>query len=78
MTVDGIWIRPVSTLPDGGITWNMRQINGREPELLDLLRIPLAEAGPDFGHQPENRSVIEGAWSHIDRVDVSQVRDLRE
>jgi len=78
MTADGVWIRPVSTLSDGGITWTMRQIDGREPELLDVLSIPLAETGPDFGHQPENRSVVKGPWSRTGKVAASEVKGLCE
>ncbi|MCK4623717.1 MAG: hypothetical protein KAV00_00260 [Phycisphaerae bacterium] len=60
--VTGKWIRPISTLPDGAITPAMRLIRGAEPELLDILEIPLQESGPDYGFQPENRSLATGAW----------------
>lgn len=74
----GVWIRPVSGLPDGAITWTMRQIGGHEPALLDVLSIPLAKTGPDFGHQPENRSVLEGAWTRTGQLAVSEVLKLCE
>lgn len=78
MTADGVWIRPVSNLPDGSITRDMRQIDGREPKLLDVLGIPLAENGPDFGHQPENRLVLQGAWERTGKLAIANVRHFCE
>ncbi|GAB4196173.1 MAG: hypothetical protein Kow00105_10340 [Phycisphaeraceae bacterium] len=78
LTDDGVWIRPVSTLSDGGITRSMRQVDGQEPELLDVLSIPLAKTGPDFGHQPENRSVAKGLWTRMGKLKSSQVIKLCE
>ncbi len=56
------WIRPVSDLDDGRILRETRLVDGREPKLLEILEIPLAETGPDFGYEPENRSLEPGAW----------------
>lgn len=58
------WIRPVSDLWDGAIGGLFRYINV-EPQLLDILRIPLGRTGPDFGFQPENKSLTEGKWEKI-------------
>lgn len=58
----GKWIRPVSDFDDGRILRNIRMVEGREPELLDILDIPLAETGSDFGLASENRSLVPGAW----------------
>ena len=78
MTAGGVWIRPVSTLADGGITWTMRQIDCREPELLDVLSIPLAKTGPDLGYQPENRLVVKGPWTRTRKLKAAQVVKLCE
>lgn len=59
---NGEWIRPVSDLTDGRIPKTMRQINRREPALLDILEIPLGQTGADFGFEKENRSVLPGKW----------------
>jgi hypothetical protein len=66
----GKWIRPVcdSLYPeDGRIPISVRQIEGREPELLDILEIPLADSGNDFGFECENLSVLPGQWKCLDK-----------
>ena len=72
----GEWVRPVSSLDDGRIDKTMRLVEGREPRLLDVLRIPLAESGPDFGFESENRSVMPGAWSVAGRLAPDELRPL--
>jgi hypothetical protein len=62
------WIRPVSNLPDGRIPKEMRLIGGTEPALLDVLEIPLAKTGPDFGFECENLSVLPGKWQRVGKV----------
>ncbi|NJM59742.1 MAG: hypothetical protein HC849_05360 [Oscillatoriales cyanobacterium RU_3_3] len=64
----GNWIRPVSDLPDGQIPKEMRLINRMEPALLDVLEIPLAKTGPDFGFESENISVLPGNWQKVGKV----------
>lgn len=56
------WIRPISDLPDGQIPKTIRQIDRREPALLDILEIPLDKTGKDFGFETENRSLLPGKW----------------
>ncbi|HAX74360.1 MAG TPA: hypothetical protein DCY88_00610 [Cyanobacteria bacterium UBA11372] len=67
-TIKGQWIRVVSDLPDGRITKEMRQIGGTEPALLDILAIPLAKTGPDYGFESENLSVLPGKWERVGQV----------
>jgi hypothetical protein len=67
-TIKGQWIRPVSDLPDGQITKEMRQIGGTEPALLDILAIPLAKTGPDYGFECENLSILPGKWQRVGHV----------
>jgi hypothetical protein len=64
----GNWIRPVSDIKDGAITPNMRLINGREPQALDIIEIPLENSGPDEGCQPENRLLKPGKWTKVGRI----------
>ncbi|MEG4840270.1 dual OB domain-containing protein [Microcoleus sp. B9-D4] len=66
--LQGKWVRPVSDLPDGQIPKEMRQINRLEPALLDVLEIPLAKTGPDFGFECENLSVLPGKWRQVGKV----------
>src|SRR3990172_13053267 len=72
--VTGKWIRPVSTLTDKVITWAMRNIDGKEPELLDILNIPLSLAESDDESQPENRLIEKAEWTCIGRVEPRDVR----
>lgn len=67
------WIRPVSNLPDGKIPREMRLINAMEPALLDILEIPLASTGPDYGFESENRSVLPGKWQKIGKITSSDI-----
>ena len=66
--LQGKWVRPVSDLADGRIPEEMLLINRLEPELLDVLEIPLAETGPDFGFACENLSVLPGEWRQVAKV----------
>ena len=58
----GAWVRPVSGLEHGEIAWDMRRVDWREPQVLDVLDVPLEGCGPDYGCQPENRLLAPGAW----------------
>lgn len=64
----GQWIRAVSDLPDGRVPKQSRLIGGTEPALLDILEIPLAKTGPDFGFENENLSILQGAWRRVGKV----------
>ena len=66
--LQGKWVRPISDLPDGQIPKEMRQINRLEPALLDLLDIPLAKTGRDFGFESENLSILPGKWRQVGKV----------
>ena len=68
----GKWIRPVCDAlypEDGRIPAYIRFVEGREPKLLDILEIPLADTGEDFGFESENLSVLAGKWKCVGRVE---------
>ena len=67
----GEWIRPV--LVEGAITWSVRNIDGREPELLEIVEISVQGDGPDLGCQPENRLVNNVPWKPISIIPVRDV-----
>ncbi len=69
----GTWLRPVSDLDDGRLTRDLRLVHGREPRLLEALRIPLAATGPDYGFEPENRSLLSGPWLSDGIVEPSEI-----
>jgi hypothetical protein len=61
----GKWVRPVcdSLYPqDGRVPEKTRIVEGREPELLDILEIPLDDTGNDFGFECENLTILDGEW----------------
>lgn len=62
------WVRPVcDTLypEDGRIPFAVRQIQGREPKLLEIIQIPLAKTGNNFDFESENKSVLLGLWEYL-------------
>ena len=64
----GKWVRPVcdSLYPkDGKVPRDIRLVDGREPELLDVLEISLADTGNDFGFECENLSIIPNKWKYL-------------
>ncbi len=72
----GAWVRPVSDLDDGRVERAMRLVDGREPSLGDVLAIPLAETGPDFGFECENRSILPGKWRLVRVASTEELRAL--
>ena len=50
-------LRAVSDLNDGRIAKDAMQLDGYFPQLMDVIEIPLADDGPDFGFERENLSV---------------------
>lgn len=65
----GNWIRPVyENSPTSGICWEHRKIDKSEPSLLDIIDINISNVGPDIGFQPENRTLLTGAWVRISSI----------
>lgn len=62
----GKWIRPVSDFQDGRIPVNRCLVNGQEPQLLDILNIPLKETSS--GYECENLSILANIWERIGKV----------
>jgi hypothetical protein len=63
----GKWIRPVSDLDDGRVPINQCLINQEEPQLLDLLDIPL-EYTRTGNYECENLRLLNGEWKKLGRV----------
>lgn len=75
----GKWVRPVYEMGryanDGRIPIGVRLIKGREPELLDIIEIPLSHTGNNFGFECENQSILPGEWRYLGKA---QAADLLE
>ena len=61
-TATGRWVRPVTASADGGVPRHVRAVRKGEVALLDLVELPLAATGPDFGFECENRLILPGRW----------------
>ncbi|MBD3242283.1 MAG: DNA helicase RecQ [Chitinivibrionales bacterium] len=62
------WIRPVSDLDDGRVERRTMQLGDDIPHPGDLIELPLADSGPDYGFECENRSILPGAWRRIEAL----------
>jgi hypothetical protein len=74
----GEWVRPCFGTGEEGVPWSVRQVDGAEPQLLDILAIPLAKDGPHRDIQPENRRILKGAWKSVGKATVKQVAKYRQ
>ncbi len=62
------WIRPVSDLDDGRVSTNICLVNNKEPQLLDILDIPLdkdKDKDEGISFQCENLRMLPGKWKKI-------------
>lgn len=64
----GKWVRPIPDSKSRAVTSDMRLINRREPQILDVIKIPLEDYGPDEGCQPENRLLKAGRWKKVGQI----------
>lgn len=69
----GEWVRPCFGTGENGIPFEVRRVDDEEPQLLDILSIPLENDGPHRDIQPENRRLSEGAWEKVDVATIKQV-----
>jgi hypothetical protein len=68
------WIRPVSGRPLGELRrYEMLDRGRREPELLDIVEIPLLNRAP-HAYQQENYVLGAGRWRIVDRLDPTDLR----
>ncbi|MFT5129413.1 MAG: ATP-dependent DNA helicase RecQ [Rhodothermales bacterium] len=64
----GRWIRAVSDAEHGQLPAESCRIGDQEPKLLEIIDLPLADSGPDFGSESENRLLLPGAWEPAGQV----------
>jgi hypothetical protein len=71
----GRWVRPIcNRFPeDGRVPASIRIVEGREPELLDILEIPLDDTGNDFGFECENLTILDGEWRLLGKSNPSDL-----
>ena len=71
------WVRPIGEGDEGAIG-RERLVNGAEPELLDILDIPIGPLAIDHGCQPENRVLESGRWRKLGEMSKRDVLGLVE
>lgn len=74
----GKWVRPVCDKrypKDGRIPKLVRLVERREPELLEILEIPLANTGNNFDFECENLSVLSGKWKLLGKLQPNELID---
>ncbi|MEH2203328.1 MAG: hypothetical protein V7K53_04480 [Nostoc sp.] len=73
----GNWIRPVCVRDgysdDGRVPRDVRLVERREPELLDILEIPLADEGNNFDFESENLTILSGEWRLLGKAKPTDV-----
>jgi len=68
------WVRPI--IQGKTAIYEERFIDGKgnnEPQLLDLIEIPLGSLAPDEGCQPENYYAIKGLWRRINHLSINDI-----
>lgn len=72
----GEWVRPVSTRPTHEISEEERRYeNGRDPQLLDILRVP-CDAHQPLPHQGENHVIDPGYyWTKQGQLPWTDIHD---
>ncbi len=76
--VTGNWVRPVTHLKDGRIPRTAMKLDGYFPKLLDIIELPLAATGPDYGFEKENRTLLPGKWIHHGQMTPGELRRYAE
>lgn len=69
----GKWVRPVHHPDDGRVPVSIMKLGGFVPDLLDIIEIPLASTGPDFGFESENRTLLPGKWRWLGKMPVAEL-----
>ena len=54
------WVRPFNSRGHEGAIGSERLIKGHEPQILDVLDIPIGGESENYGCQPENRILLSG------------------
>jgi hypothetical protein len=72
----GKWVRPICDRlypQDGRVPASIRLIENKEPELLDILEIPLDDTGNNFGFECENLTILDGEWKLLGKEQASDL-----
>jgi hypothetical protein len=75
----GDWVRPVSSRPGAEVSeYERRYEDGSDPQVLDVVNVPLLESAPD-GYQVENWTLDpERYWARTRRVTWAHLQQLED
>ena len=76
-TDSGEWIRPVGPSGHGEVPFSLRNINGKEPGILDIVRMELDSSAETHGFQMENRSIVAKPWRLVRKATAQDVLPYR-
>ena len=71
------WVRPIGKGHEGAIG-RERLIKGAEPQLLDILDIPIGANADNLGCQPENLLLQSGPWKKTGEITVDDAIQYSE
>jgi len=64
----GNWIRPVGSAGHGEVPFSLRKIDGKEPEILDIVEMTLDDTAETYGFQMENRKIMSVPWRKVGKA----------
>ena len=73
----GDWVRPVGPRGDGEVCFSLRNVNGKEPQVLDVVRMELGDSAETHGFQLENRTIVARPWQLVGRAEVDDILRFR-
>ncbi len=71
------WVRPIGKGHEGAIGCK-RLIKGAEPQLLDVLEIPIGANADNLGCQPENLLLRSGPWRKTGKITIDKAMQYSE
>src|SRR5262249_10177118 len=81
LTADGYggWVRPVSSITDGGLSMaNISYGNGEIPKLLDTINVPLLQPVPHFFQSENHLNDAGETWVKTGEIPHSALADMQD
>lgn len=69
----GAWIRPAGSAGHGEVPYSLRKIDGKEPEILDIVEMTLDDSAETYGFQMENRKIVQVPWKKVGKATAKDI-----